>query len=101
MTSRRLFSLVTGILLSIGAVAGAVATGVIRWRHHREEQKKVADARRLVAKFALAARQARARGVALPASISPDGSGSVALLARGCGGLAVVAGESGNFGGFG
>jgi hypothetical protein len=102
VTGRRLASLIAGILLSVATVGGAATAGVLRWRRWKDDQRKIAETRKVIERFALSARTARARGFALPATISRETSGSLALLARTSGeGLSVVEGSSGELGSFG
>jgi hypothetical protein len=102
MTGRRLVALVSGVVLSAAVLAATTAAGIVRWRRRLEDARKVAETHKVIERLAHSARVARARGLALPATISLEASGSVALLARAsCDGLSVVAGSSGELGSFG
>jgi hypothetical protein len=102
VTGRRLVSLLTGIVLSAAVVAGATAAGIVGRRRRRENAHKVAVTREVIERLAQAARTVRARGLALPATVSMETSGSLALLVRASAdGLSVVEGSSGALGRYG
>jgi hypothetical protein len=101
VTGRRLVSLLTGIVLSAAIVAASTAAGIVG-RRRQENAHKVAVTREVIERLAHAARTVRARGLALPATVSMETSGSLALLVRASAdGLSVVEGSSGALGRYG